>query len=356
MICPRCHRQYHDDHRFCPHDGDKLVEALDVRRIKVQPSEHFGTVVADRYQIRGMIGRGATALVYLVLDRMTNMPVVLKVLEAKQARLPKVRARFILEARAASAVAHPCIVNVLDVGLCDDGAPYIAMEYLLGEALSTYLVRSKKMEPAVGVPFMRQLADGLGAAHRAGIVHRDVKPGNIFLVGEKGDPHRLKILDFGFAKLNEFTGLTATGMAVGTIQYMAPEQAVGDPAEPRTDVYGLGVLMYRVFGGRLPFVGRDEAEVLGLHLCAEPPPLDLGQDPLARGLEAVIRRALRKHPENRYPSMDAMVDDLDHLLRPMELYANTPLEHEDVYMPKTAYSKHIAVVLRQRLETSPSSG
>jgi len=349
MLCPRCHRRYEDDHLFCPHDGEKLVDGVDIRRLRPQPSGEFGKVVADRYQIRGTIGRGATAEVFLAHDRTTDSPVALKVLDSRQAREPKVRARFILEAQAAALISHPSIVKVLDVGLIEDGAPYIAMEFLFGEPLSTYLVRSKRMAPSVGLPLVRQIAVGLSAAHRAGIVHRDIKPGNIFLLGEKGTPYGAKILDFGFAKLNELAGLTATGTTVGTLQYMAPEQAVSDPAEPRTDVYGLGILMYRLFAGRLPFVGRDEAEVLAMQLAAAPPALDLGTDATEKGLAAVIMKAMRKHPDNRYASMDALLEDLGRLSSPASLAANMPLARADVYEPQSSYSQNIGEILKSKL-------
>src|SRR3954468_12149465 len=141
MFCPRCHRRYEDDHLFCPHDGERLVAALDIKRIRSKPTEHAGEIIGDRYQVRGMIGKGATAQVFLAQDRTTGAPVAVKVLEAKHLKEPRARARFILEAKAVAKVSHPSVIQVLDIGLHVDGAPYLVMEFLFGESLGEWLRR-----------------------------------------------------------------------------------------------------------------------------------------------------------------------------------------------------------------------
>ncbi|MGK4008237.1 serine/threonine-protein kinase [Sorangium sp. So ce1036] len=359
MLCPRCHRRYADDHRFCPHDGEKLVGALDIRRIRSQPTEHVGTVVAERYRVRGLIGQGAMAQVFLAEDTRGGAPVALKLLAPRFRREPKVKARFLLEAKAAATVAHPNLVEVLDIGL-HEGSPYLVLEFLFGESLSSLLLREKRLSPETGIPILLQAAAGLGAAHRAGIVHRDVKPANVFLVGEKGDAWAAKVVDFGFAKLYEHSGLTQAGVTVGTLEYMAPEQAVSDPPDARTDIYGFGVLMYRMFSGKLPFSvargsspalspGADEAMVLSSQLITPPPPPSLGATPVERALEAVIMRCLRKRPENRYPSMEALGEDLGRLARPLALAANAPITEPDVYVARTPFGAHAARFLYKQL-------
>jgi len=353
MLCPKCHRRYEDDHLFCPHDGERLVAALDIKRIKSQPTEHAGQLIGERYQIRGMIGRGAMARVYLCQDRNTGTPVAVKIMESKHLREPRSRARFILEAKAAAKVSHPSIIEVSDVGLDESGAPFIVMEFLFGESLGAWLRRERVMTPELGLPFVTAIASGLSAAHREGIIHRDVKPDNVFLLGEKGSAYAIKILDFGFAKLAEHSGVTQAGMTVGTVQYMAPEQAVSDPSDARTDVYGLGMLMYRMFSGQLPFKGKDDAEMLAHQLLSAPAPPGLGGRAGA-ALEAVILKAVRKNPENRYPSMDAMLADLGRLSQPSAaLAASKPIREPDIYTPKSAFGMTASRFLHTVLGKTP---
>jgi serine/threonine-protein kinase len=357
MFCPRCFRRYKDDHLFCPHDGMKLSAGPDIKRIKSKPTEHVGTLVGKgRYQVRGLLGKGGMAEVFLAQDRSTGEPVAVKILNARHIKEPTKRARFLLEATAGAKVVHDNLLKVLDVGLQEDGAPYLVMEFLFGESLGEWLRRERVMSPEMGVPLVRQIAAGLAAAHRQGVIHRDVKPGNIFLLGEKGQPYAAKVVDFGFAKLADFRGLTQAGMAVGTIEYMAPEQCVGDQPDARTDIYGVGVLMYRMFTGRLPFSHKDDAVLLAHHVLKTPPALDLGSEgPLSR-LEAVILKALRKRPENRHPTMDALVEDLDRYVAPSgPPWATQPIQMPDTYAPKTPFAINTANYFYKLLDMTPPS-
>jgi eukaryotic-like serine/threonine-protein kinase len=358
MHCPKCHRRYEDDHAFCPHDGERLVASIDVKRIRSKPAEQVGKIIGGRYQIRGLIGRGAMAQVFLAQDRTTGVPVALKVLESKHLKEPRVRARFILEAKAVAKVTHPNIVTLLDVGLHEGGAPFLVMEFLFGESLGDYLRRERMLPISIGLPFAAQLASALVAAHREGIVHRDIKPDNVFLLGEKGAPYTVKLVDFGLAKLLEHSGMTQAGIAVGTVEYMAPEQAVSDGADARTDVYGLGVLLYRTFTGRLPFACQRDIETLAHHLVVDPEPPGLGAMNPGAGLEAVILRALRKRPENRYPTMQELADDLARLATApgarIPLHATRPLvEPSDTYTPRSPFSITATRFLYMKLGKSP---
>jgi serine/threonine protein kinase len=357
MICPRCHRRYEGDHLFCPHDGEHLVAALDIKRIRTKPTELQGTVYGGRYQVRGFIGAGAMAKVLLALDQRTGAPVALKVLDTKHNSDKRLVARFIQEAKAAADVTHRSIVEMLDVGLAEDGAPYLVMEYLFGETLGDFLRREKTMSLAQGLPFVRQIAEGLAVVHRAGIVHRDVKPDNVFLLGEKKDPHSAKVVDFGYAKLGKEGALTQVGVTVGTVEYMSPEQAVSDTVDARADVYGLGVLMYRMFSGRLPFTASEASEMLARHLIEGAPPLALtdaqGNPPLASGLDAIVQKALRKRPEHRYASMEALLGDLVRLERGEALAARLPLDAPDVYTPREPFAQQAVVFLHRRLGKEP---
>ncbi|HSO00386.1 MAG TPA: serine/threonine-protein kinase, partial [Candidatus Nanopelagicales bacterium] len=352
----RCHREY-EAGRLCPYDGEEMLPAPRIELFRCRPTRHRGDVLGRRYQVRGYLGKGAMAKVYLAEDLETRRPVAIKVLDAAHARTLRTRERFLREARAAAMIDHPNVVRVLDVGERSDATPFLVMEYLFGESLGDWLRRERTMDRDLALPTLRHAASGLAAAHRAGIVHRDVKPDNLFLVGEPGDPYGLKVLDFGLAKISEQVGLTVTGYAVGTVEYMAPEQVVGDAPDGRTDVYALGVVMYRVFTGDLPFPrGDEDADLLAQHLLVPPPPPTdrrPGVDPRA---EAVILRALRKRPENRYPSMDAFIEDLDRLVgdRPGRLRAEAPLPSpDDAYAPRGTFARSATAYFCRRLGMVP---
>jgi serine/threonine-protein kinase len=350
MICARCYRRYDGDTLFCPHDGERLVDGIDIKRVRSKPTEHHGRVIGGRYQVRGQLGRGAMAQILLALDQKSGTPVAVKVLDAKLASDKTLVARFLLEAQAAAKVTHRSIVEMLDVGLGDGGAPYLVMELLQGESLGDWLRREKRMSAELGIPFVKQIAEALAAVHRAGIVHRDVKPDNLFLLGEKGEPHTAKILDFGYAKQDEQGSLTQAGTAVGTVEYMSPEQTVSDRVDARTDVYGLGVVMYRMFTGRLPFVAADATEMLARHLIEDPGPLGVqGID----ALSAIVLKALRKSPAHRYGSMEALLGDLARLERGEPLAARVPLDSPDVYQAKQAFARQAVDFLHRRLGKEP---
>ena len=355
MICTKCHRRFSEEHQFCPHDGEKLATTIDIKRIRSKPTEHAGEVIAGRYQVRGLLGKGGMAQVFLALDKQTGEAVALKLLDPGSVKQADLRARFLVEAKAAAQITHPAIVRILDVGLRDDGAPWMVTEFLFGESLGEWLRRERVMAPPRAIAVLRPIALALGAAHRAGVIHRDVKPDNILLLGERNDFHDVKLVDFGFARLVGEKGMTQAGVAVGTIEYMAPEQAVSDAPDARTDVYALGVLMFRLLSGRLPFQSRTEPETLAHHLITPAPSPALGQAGLAPGLEMIILRALRKRPDNRYPSMDALVEDLDRVARggPPRI-AQQPPNAADVYSPVTPFAITAAKFLYKKLGLNPT--
>jgi serine/threonine protein kinase len=203
----------------------------------------------------------------------------------------------------------------------------------------------------IGLSIALEVASALGAAHGAGVVHRDVKPDNIFLVGEPGRPYAGKVLDFGLAKLSE-QSLTAAGTAIGTIDYMAPEQALADPVSPRTDVYALGVVMYRMFTGDLPFDGDDDLSVLASQVLLPPPAPSVHRPDVDPLLEAVIRRCLRKHPDNRYPSMAALSEDLERLARRRGggISAGALAREPDAYQPRGPLGRAALPQFQRQLE------
>jgi len=227
-------------------------------------------------------------------------------------------------------------VRIFDSGERKDGTAYLVLEYLFGEPFGDLLRREKVLDGDMALPIVHQVGAALAAAHAVGIVHRDVKPDNVFLVGHPGDPYAVKLLDFGFAKLAE-AGLTAVGTTLGTPPFMAPEQILTDPVGPGADIYALGVVLYRAFTGVLPFAQNNDLELLAHHIFRAPRPPRHHVPTIEPAVEQVILRALRKRPENRYPSMDAMMEDVERLLGDREgaLFATSPLPTaEDAFEPK----------------------
>jgi serine/threonine-protein kinase len=246
-------------------------------------------------------------------------------------------------------VNHPNIIKVLAFGEMNE-RPYLVTEPLRGESLHDYLKREHSMPTEVALAMIRHAAHGLIAAHRAGIIHRDVKPGNLFLLGPAGNPYGLKLIDFGMAKGEGSRRISGHDLVLGTIEYMAPEQIVSDPADPRTDVYGLGVVMFRVFTGHLPFDVETDLEMLAHQMYSPAPPASWLHEQIDPRIELVIMRAMRKRPENRYPTMEALLADLDHILgfsanHDIEL---TPRPLNDTYEPRTASGRDAARILRGR--------
>ena len=349
MLCPRCHRIYEAAETRCAYDGETLTSERRIDFVRAGRTRHAGAVLGQRFKIRGFMGQGGTSRVYLAEDTNNQEPVAVKLLEPPWAHDRVARERFLQEARAASSIDHPGVVKIHFVGQRSDGTPYIAMEYLFGESLMTYLERVKIAEPDVGLPILRELATALGAAHDKGVIHRDVKPQNVFLVGEPGEPYGVKLVDFGFAKLRDST-ITAAGTAIGSVGYMSPEQCVSDDVDPRTDVYGLGVVAFRMFSGALPFGEEPTDEVLAKHLVDPAPRLsDLreGADP---GLVAVVAKCLHKDPIRRYPTMAELGADLDALGdgRPPKALDDAEVDGER-YSPRGPFSRLVARALYRRI-------
>ncbi|MFO0550355.1 MAG: serine/threonine-protein kinase [Polyangiaceae bacterium] len=348
MLCPRCHRSYPDSEKRCQYDGETLTDGRKIDFVRAGRTRHIGAILGGRFQIRGFIGQGGTSRVYLAEDIESGEPVALKILEPPWAHDRVARERFLQEAEAARTIDHPGIVDIVFVGQRGDGTPYFVMEFLFGESLADCLTRAAKLELDLFIPIMREIALTVGAAHKKGIVHRDLKPDNIYLVGEAGEPYAVKLLDFGLAKLRDST-ITAAGVAVGTVGYMAPEQCVADPVDQRTDIYGFGVTAFRTLTGRMPFSATASDELLALNLIAPAPSAAnvAGVDPL---LSAIIEKCLRKNPEQRYPSAEALVADLDAIADGRDPTAMTDeAQDTDIYLPRGHFSKLVAKQLYRRL-------
>jgi beta-lactam-binding protein with PASTA domain len=268
----------------------------------------IGRVLGGRYAVEARVGGGGMATVYRGLDTLLNRPVALKVLRVQLASDPDFVRRFRREARAAASLSHPHIIAVYDVGSEGSDCHYIVQEYVDGETLKERISREGPLAPADALRVMGQVLDALGHAHRAGIVHRDVKPQNVLLARDG----RVKVTDFGIALAEVPGGAERSYYIVGTAHYAAPEQVRGELTDARSDIYSAGVMFYEMLTGQLPFPGDRPVAVALQHVTAEAPDPGLVR-PLPQGFSAVVARALRKAPEDRYGTAEAFRLDLEAL-------------------------------------------
>jgi eukaryotic-like serine/threonine-protein kinase len=251
-------------------------------------------ILNNRYELQQKIGEGGMARVYSGRDMRLNRQVAVKVLHSHYAADTGFLQRFHHEAQAAANLRHPNIVDVYDVGQ-DGDIHYIVMEYVPGSDLKALLMRTGSLPVEQAVPIAEAVASGLEAAHRVGMIHRDVKPQNVIV----GDGGQVKITDFGIAKSKLSTAMTETGVTFGTADYISPEQARGQAASPQSDIYSLGITLYEMLTGRLPFTGDSSIAVAMQHVGAEPPPPRMYNPRIPAHLEALVLRALSKDPADR---------------------------------------------------------
>lgn len=271
---------------------------------------NLGDVIDGRYRLQSVLGEGAHSVVYLAHQASLDRKVAVKVIDAVGPRWFETTARALREAKLIADVVHPNIVTVYDCGSVD-GHPYIVMEHVEGPSLSEVLRRRGPLPASEALDLFRQLAHALAAAHQRGVVHRDVKPGNV-LVSERPDGLLAKLTDFGVASTTR-AGASEDGTVLGTPAYMPPEQARGLPVDGRADLYGLGVLMFRVLTGVMPFVSRDFMTMAVQHVTMPVPWFEEAAPTVdvPTELEAIVRRCLAKHPRDRYPTADALIAELD---------------------------------------------
>ena len=266
-------------------------------------------VFDKRYVIKRRLGSGGMADVYLAEDQELGRRVALKLLNERHAADEQFVERFRREAQSAAGLNHPNIVSIFDRGYAE-GTYYIAMEYLDGRTLKELLVRNGPTPVPIAIDYARQILGALSFAHKNGIVHRDIKPHNI-VVGSDG---RLKVTDFGIARSGA-SQMTEAGSIVGTAQYLSPEQARGAPVDPRSDLYSLGIVLYEMLTGTVPFTGDTPVEIAMKHLSQVPEPPSELREGVPHALDAVVMRALAKDPDQRYGSAEEMDADLARVAR-----------------------------------------
>jgi serine/threonine protein kinase len=265
----------------------------------------IGAHIGD-YVVEERIGAGGMGIVYRAVQPLIGKQVAIKVLSPHMASHPEAVHRLLAEARIVSTIQHHGIIDIFGFGELPDGRQYMVMEYLQGTPLGTYLEQRKRLEPAEAFSLLDQVLAALGAAHAAGVVHRDLKPNNIFLVQQPDGTSYIKLLDFGIAKAevpSEDSPHTVTGQLLGTPEYMAPEQVRSKPVSPRTDLYALGIVAFKLLTGQLPFSG-DRVQVL-MAQAHETPPVPSQLAPgLPPGVDRLILWLMAKDPEERPASTD----------------------------------------------------
>ena len=272
--------------------------------------------VCAGYRLTEELGRGGTGTVYAAQHERTGQRVAIKVLLPELSKSRQAVARFFHEARSAASVHDPGIVAVYDSGYAEDGSAFIVMELLEGESLASRIARPPRVSWALLRDLGVEIARVVGAAHARQIVHRDLKPDNVFLVHEdaRRAGARVKVLDFGMAKLNPDAGpysfVTEKGALIGTPMYMSPEQCRGGEVDARTDIYALGCMLYELACGHPPFVQGGLGLILGAHVYSPVPPPRALVPELPQALEQLLMRTLEKAPDKRPPSMQALSDEL----------------------------------------------
>ena len=330
--CPKCGSVYTDTARFCPKDGTMLVE------IQAKPaSSGSGTAVRQppvsgkgqgldrastlsnqildaRYQVMKKLGEGGMSYVYLAKEISSGETVAIKVLSPRLASDKSSVERLRREAGLAMRLEHPNVCRILRLGESEDGLIYLVMPFLKGELLSDREVKGGPMAVAAGIAVLRQVCAGLHHAHELQIVHRDLKPENIMLVTGEPAGDRAVVMDFGLAKERRadpaIAKLTATGIILGTPEFMSPEQIRGKQLDARSDIYALGIVAFEMFTGKLPFHGRNAQEMMIARLRGHPLKLRQLRPDLPEGLERTLGRALESNPEARYTTALEFADAL----------------------------------------------
>ena len=289
-------------------------------------------MIAGRFELEEVVGSGGMASVYRAHDRMLERPVAVKILHEHYVSDEEAVERFQREARSAAQLAHPNIVTVIDRGE-DDGRPYIVFEYVEGENLKQLVTREGALPVGTVIDLGIQIAQALEAAHERGVVHRDIKPQNV-LLAEEG---RVKVTDFGIARSRGTEGLTLTGTIMGTSDYIAPEQAKGEPAGEASDIYSLGVVLYELLTGRVPYEAESPVAVAMRHVHDPIPSVRSVRPEVPPRLDAAVRRALAKEPRDRFASMSDLVAELEACRR-----GDVPVAHDSsatVIVPPVARQK-----------------
>lgn len=303
-ICPRCSDLFPDDAARCPKDGSDLRAVLDPL---------IGKTVGGRYRLISRLGSGGMSSVYLARHVMIDRLMAIKTLRRDLAQDPVQRDRFIREARAVNRINHENIVEIVDFGETEDGLVYLVMEYVPGDSLLE-IMADGPMEVPRALGIARQVGLALARAHQMGVVHRDLKPENVLLVSRPGRPDLVKILDFGIAKILDAPSLTGSQQIFGTPGYIAPEYIQSTRIDGRADLYSVGVLLYELITGALPFDYAYPGDLLAKHVTEEPIPPRERLPTVEPAVEEFILRCLRKNPAERFRDAFHFLEELQKVM------------------------------------------
>jgi serine/threonine protein kinase len=347
--CPACGAQYTDDARFCTKDGSKLIAMPGSTAPVVgapgsqvsMPTPSRGTamgraappvapnpmnlvdqVLDGRYRIVRKVGEGGMSFVYLATDTATSDRYAIKVLSHALSNDPNAMQRLKREASLGMRLAHVNVCHIIRMGETQEGLVYVVMPFVEGEILSDRNNRKGTLPPAEVAKFVTEIAAGLHVAHELKIVHRDLKPENIMICKSPDGSERAVVMDFGLAKERradaELQKLTATGIILGTPEFMSPEQLRGKPLDPRTDVYSLGLMTFEMLTGKLPFSGRTQQEMMIARLRSEPVPLREARPELGftEAMEKVLMKSMQRAPDDRYTTAPEFAAALSNAIAP----------------------------------------
>jgi len=317
-ICPQCSTPCDETHRFCPGCGFNLAS------LKSTPDDPLiGRTLPGGYVIFELIGVGGMGRVYRAEQVALSRTVAVKIIHPHLIGEENAAARFITEARAASRLNHPNSVGVIDFGKTEDGQLYLVMEFLRGKDLARVQYEEGPLPFRRVVSILRQVLAALSEAHHIEIIHRDLKPENIILEPTRSGGDFVKVVDFGLAKIrqdSQMPGITSPGIVCGTPEYMSPEQGRGDPLDARSDIYGVGVILYQLLTGRIPFEAESPTQVVLMHLSQDPQdPRDVAPErKIPDAIADVCLRSLAKSPDQRYENSDAFSDALAQAIAQVE--------------------------------------
>lgn len=328
------------------------------KKLLTSVGQRIGSVVAGKYTLKKVLGVGGMGAVYEAVHSFTDRTVAVKLLHGDFSRMTEVGKRFLHEAKATTSLEHPCILEVLDAGQDTDGRLYLVFEYLRGRTLTQALAsKPPSLEDVVRV-FVHVL-DALAIAHAQGIVHRDIKPGNIFLCDDKPFPERVKLIDFGIARRSSQRvgdGLTAAGTILGTPSFMSPELLLGEPVDPAADLWAMSVSMYAGLTNKKPFRGRDPNAIVADMMQSNLQRVDVRRPEVPSEIASIIHRGLIVERKQRWPSAAAMADALRAAAPYLEAPAARPSQQVDlpeIQPAATAASAEEEWVATEAVEVKP---
>jgi serine/threonine protein kinase len=332
--CPTCGTTYADNSKFCTKDGTKLIPAggqnpmmvsgprPTAAAVRPEPkpapahANLVGQVLDKRYKIERKLGEGGMSFVYLGTDAGTQEQFAIKVLSEALSQDANAMARLRREAALGMRLAHPNVCHIMRLGETEDGLVYVVMPYVNGEILADRNNRLGHLPVLETAKFVKDMAAGLAVAHELKIVHRDLKPENVMICRGTDSQEYAVVMDFGLAKERKAEGelqkLTATGIILGTPEFMSPEQLRGKPLDPRTDIYSLALMTYEMLTGKLPFQGRTQQEMMIARLRSDPTPIRRMRPELdiPEAVEKTLNKALSRNPDDRYQTVIEFADAL----------------------------------------------